>query len=1761
MRSSFASSRCVRWLTGFGVVALALLPVNRLSGGTTLDGFIDEWLILGGYNAGNGCTISAADMARDYLCDGETNQQNIIPESGLVIGPPVLDPAECEGVGNVALTGLHPAAFLDASGDPQIFVSQPGETLVFDGEPINGDQVMAYAWAYVNNLTGAPLPVNGGVSSDDSVQVEINRVVVFSETACRPCGGAGVVQSRFSTTLMPGGNLVTLKIFENGGGWCGRLRFEDAANCTPLVSGEGQIEVGIDPIELFESPAQRSIVASTAGDVTTANITIDVDTQGSYNLRENFDAGWQVSNVVPAAEVAGGQIRWTNVTAARLSYTLARTGEFNTRQGRVEGVFSNAAITVPVGGATSIPGGIFISPFPGQVLVTASFNMDDPINNPGIQGCNVPVAQIEGEWISGEDGDGNEYTDATIVPREDLEIRPDWDNVLSNGMDFIGDPFLGNEWWIDAADEFGPSRLVAVETTDGSGFYDWQAASIYASDPNLTMNIAYFYAVNPDPDPMDVVIGFGSDDSGGVRVNGVPVHSITACRGFPGFTDKAPVRLYPGHNLVSVYTFENGGGYNMGIRFEDQTFTPAGVETTIDPGPYGSGGAGDNRGREQPEEFPGFVLPIVPEVLVTPSISMVGSQGCNVPVTDIRGDWISGEDGDGNEYTDESIVPREGMVIFPDWLGEAPNSGGWSTINNDAFFDDPADPISTGGVLRVATSGNSFWNWQRADIYNADVNQTMNVAFFYAINDTGEDMNVNMGFGSDDSGGVRVNGCPVHAITACRGDPGFADKFPVTLRPGKNLVSFYTFENGGGYNVRIRFEDENGNGLGMKTTIDPTGYEPIACDDVGGGETPAVDANGFVNVALVPANVLDQPFGATGPPGGQSLPGDWISIDGEEPNVDNVFPGALVGPAVDPDSLTAVATGVRGTAIGVCNATVLVKAEFPGSNGFNGESFYAPNPDNYTSTGFVFLNNKTDEEQTAIVGFASDDSAALFVNGELILEHVGGRGWGAAGTIQNGPAEIILEPGANLLQISYLEGGGGSGFRLRVAENNCGDRLDPEVVEVSALPPGFEEVTATRAIETTVAGDGRVTARVTVTVEDPPGRFDLLENFNPIFTVSEISPGGVPGPDGGNVAWTNVAGPTLSYTLTLDGACTRAQGGVSGIVTLGQQRATVGGDSRIAGCSHPGFVSEVLVTPSIDMAPSQGCSVTPEEIESGWVSGEDQDGNEYTDATIVPRDGLAITPRFGEGLPGELDGSIGAGWDQDAMSVAAIDRFFPDAGGIVDPLGPGIIRAATTTSGLFDWQVGSIYGGDVNQSMNVAYFYVDNQTGGKQLVRVGFGSDDSGAVRVNGFPVWTNQACRGHPGFADKFSVNLDEGKNLFAVYTFENGGGYNMCIRFEDENGVPIALETTIDPEGYSPEGHDDPRVGGQDIGILAPSGAITQFLAPLEPIESVVGNSLQGVLDDTFPEDWITIDGEPASVANVRPGATVTDASGVVGSFIRDIDGDGGVTSELVLYDGANGTFGDLEPFLGTPGDPGLFNGELVYGPARDPGDPFLIPPDNYTSTLFFFLNNLTDAPTTVWLAFASDDSAALFVNGENLAEHRTGRGFGGANQFQTGPVEAELQPGVNLVQFSYTEGGGGSGGRVFVFDGCLAEPLDTTRVVPCTDVEPEAGAIVGTACDAPPPVGTPFIRGDVTADGALNITDAVRGLGIQFLGTPPVVDCMEIQDVNDDGNVNITDPIASLGFQFLGGPPPRAPFPTCGLDPEGSVDSGCESFPPCE
>jgi hypothetical protein len=96
-------------------------------------------------------------------------------------------------------------------------------------------------------------------------------------------------------------------------------------------------------------------------------------------------------------------------------------------------------------------------------------------------------------------------------------------------------------------------------------------------------------------------------------------------------------------------------------------------------------------------------------------------------------------------------------------------------------------------------------------------------------------------------------------------------------------------------------------------------------------------------------------------------------------------------------------------------------------------------------------------------------------------------------------------------------------------------------------------------------------------------------------------------------------------------------------------------------------------------------------------------------------------------------------------------------------------------------------------------------------------------------------------------------------------------------------------------------------------------------------------------------------------------------------------------------------------------------------------------------------------------------------------------------------------------------------------------------------------------------PFHRGDVLADGRIDISDAVSVLGFLFLGESPP-HCAEAADADNDGSIVVSDAIQLLTFLFLGGPSPAPPGPAtepCGPDPDAvgsAADLGCASYSPC-
>lgn len=75
--------------------------------------------------------------------------------------------------------------------------------------------------------------------------------------------------------------------------------------------------------------------------------------------------------------------------------------------------------------------------------------------------------------------------------------------------------------------------------------------------------------------------------------------------------------------------------------------------------------------------------------------------------------------------------------------------------------------------------------------------------------------------------------------------------------------------------------------------------------------------------------------------------------------------------------------------------------------------------------------------------------------------------------------------------------------------------------------------------------------------------------------------------------------------------------------------------------------------------------------------------------------------------------------------------------------------------------------------------------------------------------------------------------------------------------------------------------------------------------------------------------------------------------------------------------------------------------------------------------------------------------------------------------------------------------------------------------------------------------FLRGDVNADGSLNLTDGISVLNYLFRGQG-TLDCTDAADSDDNGQVNLTDVISLLNFLFRGGAAPPAPYPASGPDP---------------
>jgi hypothetical protein len=105
------------------------------------------------------------------------------------------------------------------------------------------------------------------------------------------------------------------------------------------------------------------------------------------------------------------------------------------------------------------------------------------------------------------------------------------------------------------------------------------------------------------------------------------------------------------------------------------------------------------------------------------------------------------------------------------------------------------------------------------------------------------------------------------------------------------------------------------------------------------------------------------------------------------------------------------------------------------------------------------------------------------------------------------------------------------------------------------------------------------------------------------------------------------------------------------------------------------------------------------------------------------------------------------------------------------------------------------------------------------------------------------------------------------------------------------------------------------------------------------------------------------------------------------------------------------------------------------------------------------------------------------------------------------------------------------------------------------PDHGAHEMGECPASAPS---FRRGDVNADGSLDLSDPLSLLGFLFLGGGPLP-CQSSGDADDGGGLDLTDAVFILTHLFLGGGSPPPPFAGCGQDPTPDT-LDCPSFPGC-
>ena len=150
---------------------------------------------------------------------------------------------------------------------------------------------------------------------------------------------------------------------------------------------------------------------------------------------------------------------------------------------------------------------------------------------------------------------------------------------------------------------------------------------------------------------------------------------------------------------------------------------------------------------------------------------------------------------------------------------------------------------------------------------------------------------------------------------------------------------------------------------------------------------------------------------------------------------------------------------------------------------------------------------------------------------------------------------------------------------------------------------------------------------------------------------------------------------------------------------------------------------------------------------------------------------------------------------------------------------------------------------------------------------------------------------------------------------------------------------------------------------------------------------------------------------------------------------------------------------------------------------------------------------------------------------------------------PADPERSGGSAFDLFATVELPGLTENVLLGFAGMGAEPSSETSPYVLLDATWSAIDLVCTDESS-------FVRGDCTADGSVDISDAACILNWLFAGAE-APRCLAAANPNGDDDANLADATYLLNHLFSGGPAPLGPFPECGPGPLPADEKlGCAS-----